>query len=54
MNLTGNVVSMINIMNQIIDANNNCDLASIAYNVGRIVRILAKVEPIEIIEAPSF
>jgi hypothetical protein len=51
MNMTGNVVSMINIMNDVIAASNNCDLSTIAYDIGRLTRILAKVEPIEVVEA---
>ena len=50
MNLAGNVLSMKNIMNEIAAANANCDLASVAYNYGRLVKVIMQVDPIEEVE----
>jgi hypothetical protein len=42
---------LINISNQIKKASDTCDLASIAYNLGKMAKIIMKAEPIEDLES---
>eukprot|EP00347_Sterkiella_histriomuscorum_P007989 403346794 len=46
MNLVANTQSLINVMNQVTAADNNCDLKLLYYNVGRIVRYVTQFDPI--------
>jgi len=52
MNLSGNVVNLMNIFNAIVAADETCDLSTVYFNSGRIFRILLfEIKEIELEEA---
>lgn len=46
MNLVTNTQSLINVMNSVTAADTNCDLNTLYYNIGRIVRYILVFSPV--------
>ena len=52
-NLGGNVVNMVNVVDGITEAAKICDLPTIYYDSGRVMRYMVRVMPVELVTRES-